>query len=156
MIEGAGETPSGNSWRSHALRHLNKPGKPQANLHDLKSVEISCTSGLLDFLIRSHITLCRYVCFSGLGTGRLRGRSNQTERHGNRQVPSRSCVAEAQYYNPQDYQTWIEIQWTHPLWYNRRGHRLDVKNPSMAPRRGRCAGGSCQLPVHHQSGKVIN
>lgn len=40
-----------------------------------------------------------------------------------------------QYYNPQDYQTWVEIQWTHPLWYNRRGHRLDVKNPSMVTQR---------------------
>ena len=43
---------------------------------------------------------------------------------------------EAQYYNPNDYQTWVEIQWSHPLWYNRRGHRLDVKNPSMVTCRG--------------------
>eukprot|EP00913_Durusdinium_trenchii_P007467 g7019.t1 len=42
---------------------------------------------------------------------------------------------DAQYYNPHDYQTWVEIQWTHPLWYNRRGHRLDVKNPSMVTQR---------------------
>ena len=40
-------------------------------------------------------------------------------------------TTEVQYYNPNDYQTWVEIQWSHPLWYNRRGHRLDVKNPSM-------------------------
>ena len=53
-------------------------------------------------------------------------------------VKMRSTVmpnGEAQYYNPHDYQTWVEIQWTHPLWYNRRGHRLDVKNPSMVSRR---------------------
>eukprot|EP00933_Yihiella_yeosuensis_P047462 TRINITY_DN4329_c0_g6_i1.p1 TRINITY_DN4329_c0_g6~~TRINITY_DN4329_c0_g6_i1.p1 ORF type:complete len:572 (-),score=80.14 TRINITY_DN4329_c0_g6_i1:140-1777(-) len=40
-----------------------------------------------------------------------------------------------QYYNPQDYKTWVEIQWTHPSWYNRRGHRLDVTQPSMVTQR---------------------
>ncbi|CAE7029019.1 unnamed protein product [Symbiodinium natans] len=42
---------------------------------------------------------------------------------------------DAQYYNPQDYNTWVQIRWTHPTWYNRRGHRLDVKNPSMVTQR---------------------
>lgn len=40
-----------------------------------------------------------------------------------------------QYYNPADYRTWVQIQWTHPLWYNRRGHRLDVNTPSMVTQR---------------------
>jgi len=42
---------------------------------------------------------------------------------------------DVQYYNPADYKTWVEIQWTHPVWYNRRGHRLEVNNPSMVTQR---------------------
>lgn len=42
---------------------------------------------------------------------------------------------DVQYYNPQDYNTWVQIQWTHPSWYNRRGHKLDVKVPSMVTQR---------------------
>eukprot|EP00927_Polykrikos_kofoidii_P081698 TRINITY_DN793_c0_g1_i2.p1 TRINITY_DN793_c0_g1~~TRINITY_DN793_c0_g1_i2.p1 ORF type:complete len:561 (-),score=68.01 TRINITY_DN793_c0_g1_i2:190-1872(-) len=38
-------------------------------------------------------------------------------------------------YNPSDYRTWIEIQWMHPLWYNRRGHRLDTSNAKMVTQR---------------------
>jgi len=39
------------------------------------------------------------------------------------------------YYDPNDYKTWVEIQWCHPTWYNRRGHKLDVKTPSMITQR---------------------
>jgi len=42
---------------------------------------------------------------------------------------------DAQNYDPSDYKTWVEIQWTHKLWYNRRGHRLDVSKPSMVTQR---------------------
>jgi len=38
-------------------------------------------------------------------------------------------------FNPGQYNTWVEIQWTHPKWYNRRGHRLDVNNISMVTQR---------------------
>jgi len=38
-------------------------------------------------------------------------------------------------YKASDYQTWVEIQWSHPLWYNRRGHKLDVEQPSMVTQR---------------------
>eukprot|EP00405_Crypthecodinium_cohnii_P021082 CAMPEP_0206480434 /NCGR_PEP_ID=MMETSP0324_2-20121206/37327_1 /ASSEMBLY_ACC=CAM_ASM_000836 /TAXON_ID=2866 /ORGANISM="Crypthecodinium cohnii, Strain Seligo" /LENGTH=557 /DNA_ID=CAMNT_0053957291 /DNA_START=86 /DNA_END=1756 /DNA_ORIENTATION=+ len=38
-------------------------------------------------------------------------------------------------YSPHNYKTWVEIQWTHPHWYNRRGHRLDTSNPSMITQR---------------------
>jgi len=38
-------------------------------------------------------------------------------------------------FNPQDFKTWVEIRWSHPLWYNRRGHRLDVNTPSMVTQR---------------------
>jgi hypothetical protein len=38
-------------------------------------------------------------------------------------------------YRPNDFKTWVEIQWTHPFWYNRRGHRLDVNTPSMVTQR---------------------
>lgn len=40
-----------------------------------------------------------------------------------------------QYFDPSNYKTWVEIQWTHPTWYNRRGHRLDVSTPSMVTQR---------------------
>jgi len=40
-----------------------------------------------------------------------------------------------QAYNPADYNTWVQIQWTHPVWYNRRGHKLDVHNPAMVTQR---------------------
>mmetsp|Transcript_4264 Transcript_4264/g.11446 ORF Transcript_4264/g.11446 Transcript_4264/m.11446 type:complete len:569 (-) Transcript_4264:99-1805(-) len=42
---------------------------------------------------------------------------------------------DVQYFNPADYKTWVEIQWTHPTWYNRRGHKLDVHTPSMITQR---------------------
>lgn len=42
---------------------------------------------------------------------------------------------DASTYNPSDYRTWVEIQWMHPLWYNRRGHRLDVTKASMITQR---------------------
>ncbi|CAE8651972.1 unnamed protein product, partial [Polarella glacialis] len=42
---------------------------------------------------------------------------------------------DVQYYNEQDYNTWVQIQWTHPSWYNRRGHKLDVSSPSMVTQR---------------------
>lgn len=38
-------------------------------------------------------------------------------------------------YNPQDFRTWVEIRWQHPMWYNRRGHRLDVSRPDMITQR---------------------
>lgn len=38
-------------------------------------------------------------------------------------------------YSPNDYNTWVQIQWGHPLWYNRRGHRLDTSVPSMVTQR---------------------
>lgn len=38
-------------------------------------------------------------------------------------------------YNPSDFRTWVEIRWQHPLWYNRRGHRLDVSRPDMITQR---------------------
>jgi len=38
-------------------------------------------------------------------------------------------------YNHGDYQTWVEIQWRHPTWYNRRGHKLDVSKASMVTQR---------------------
>jgi hypothetical protein len=40
-----------------------------------------------------------------------------------------------QNYNPNHYPSWVEIQWTHPTWYNRRGHKLDVHTPSMITQR---------------------
>lgn len=40
-----------------------------------------------------------------------------------------------QQYNPADPQTWVEIQWLHPTWYNRRGHRLDVSKVQMITQR---------------------
>lgn len=40
-----------------------------------------------------------------------------------------------QHFRPNDFKTWVEIQWTHPTWYNRRGHRLDVNTPSMVTQR---------------------
>jgi len=38
-------------------------------------------------------------------------------------------------FDPADYKTWVEIQWTHPTWYNRRGHKLDIHTPSMITQR---------------------
>lgn len=38
-------------------------------------------------------------------------------------------------YNAQNRSTWPEIRWSHPLWYNRRGHRLDVSRPNMITQR---------------------
>lgn len=40
-----------------------------------------------------------------------------------------------QHFNRDDYKTWVEIQWMHPTWYNRRGHKLDVNTPSMVTQR---------------------
>lgn len=40
-----------------------------------------------------------------------------------------------QYFDPSDYKTWVEIQWSHPTWYNRRGHKLDTSTPSMITQR---------------------
>mmetsp|Transcript_22836 Transcript_22836/g.53392 ORF Transcript_22836/g.53392 Transcript_22836/m.53392 type:complete len:567 (-) Transcript_22836:209-1909(-) len=34
-------------------------------------------------------------------------------------------------FNPGNHWSWVEIQWMHPLWYNRRGHKLDVSRPDM-------------------------
>lgn len=49
---------------------------------------------------------------------------------------ARICEAwDASQYNKADYKTWVEIQWLHPSWYNRRGHRLDVSKPSMVTQR---------------------
>uniref|UniRef100_A0A7S1L1W8 WW domain-containing protein n=1 Tax=Alexandrium catenella TaxID=2925 RepID=A0A7S1L1W8_ALECA len=51
---------------------------------------------------------------------------------------TRARVSEAwniNHYRPHDFKTWVEIQWTHPVWYNRRGHRLDVNTPSMVTQR---------------------
>lgn len=39
------------------------------------------------------------------------------------------------HFNPADYKTWVQIQWMHPTWYNRRGHKLDVNTPSMVTQR---------------------
>jgi hypothetical protein len=33
------------------------------------------------------------------------------------------------------YQSWVQIQWSHPRWYNRRGYRLDVSKASMVTQR---------------------
>jgi hypothetical protein len=33
------------------------------------------------------------------------------------------------------YSTWVQIQWSHPRWYNRRGYKLDVSKPSMVTQR---------------------
>jgi len=41
----------------------------------------------------------------------------------------------AENYKFEDYRTWVEIQWQHPLWYNRRGHKLDVSKASMITQR---------------------
>lgn len=38
-------------------------------------------------------------------------------------------------YNVQDFRTWVEIRWTHPRWYNRRGHKLDVSRADMITQR---------------------
>lgn len=40
-----------------------------------------------------------------------------------------------QRYRPNDNKTWVLIQWSHPVWYNRRGHKLDVNTPSMITQR---------------------
>lgn len=51
---------------------------------------------------------------------------------------TRARVSEAwdvQRFRPNDFNTWVQIQWTHPIWYNRRGHRLDVNTPSMVTQR---------------------
>jgi len=42
---------------------------------------------------------------------------------------------DARNYDPGDYKTWVQIQWSHPVWFNRRGHRLDVSKPSMVTQR---------------------
>jgi len=39
------------------------------------------------------------------------------------------------HYNPNEYKTWVQIQWSHPTWYNRRGHKLDVNTASMITQR---------------------
>lgn len=41
----------------------------------------------------------------------------------------------ADQYDPSDYKTWVEIQWQHELWYNRRGHKLDTANVQMITQR---------------------
>lgn len=33
------------------------------------------------------------------------------------------------------FETWPEIRWTYPLWYDKRGRKLDSKNPSMVTQR---------------------
>jgi len=38
-------------------------------------------------------------------------------------------------FNSKDYWTWPEIRWSHPLWYNRRGHKLDVSKADMITQR---------------------
>eukprot|EP00928_Gymnodinium_smaydae_P061621 TRINITY_DN45662_c0_g1_i1.p1 TRINITY_DN45662_c0_g1~~TRINITY_DN45662_c0_g1_i1.p1 ORF type:complete len:538 (+),score=137.26 TRINITY_DN45662_c0_g1_i1:70-1683(+) len=38
-------------------------------------------------------------------------------------------------YNVADHRTWVEIQWSHPTWYNRRGHKLDTSKISMITQR---------------------
>lgn len=38
-------------------------------------------------------------------------------------------------YDRMRYDTWPEIVWTHPLWYNRRGKRLDTSQASMVTQR---------------------
>lgn len=38
-------------------------------------------------------------------------------------------------YNVNDFRTWVEIRWTHPKWYNRRGHKLDVSRADMTTQR---------------------
>jgi hypothetical protein len=42
---------------------------------------------------------------------------------------------DAKRFNPNHYETWPEIQWTHPKWYNRRGHKLDTSSVSMVTQR---------------------
>lgn len=32
-------------------------------------------------------------------------------------------------YNPHSCETWVKVMWTYPLWYNRRGFKLDVSRP---------------------------
>jgi hypothetical protein len=39
------------------------------------------------------------------------------------------------HFNPGSYQSWVQIQWSHPYWYNRRGHKLDVNTPSLVTQR---------------------
>jgi len=38
-------------------------------------------------------------------------------------------------YNPQTYKTWVEIRWTYPLWYDRRGRKLQTKTHSLVTQR---------------------
>jgi hypothetical protein len=38
-------------------------------------------------------------------------------------------------FDHHNYQTWVQIQWTHNMWYNRRGYRLDVSKSSMVTQR---------------------
>lgn len=40
-----------------------------------------------------------------------------------------------QHYDPATYNTWVQIQWSHHTWYNRRGHKLDVSTPSLVTQR---------------------
>lgn len=40
-----------------------------------------------------------------------------------------------QCFDPNKPQTWVEIRWSHPSWYNRRGHKLDVSKPGMVTQR---------------------
>lgn len=40
-----------------------------------------------------------------------------------------------QHYNPNTYNTWVQIQWSHHTWLNRRGHKLDVSQPSLVTQR---------------------
>jgi len=51
---------------------------------------------------------------------------------------TQAIVSEAwdiSHYDKDNFQTWPQIRWTHPRWYNRRGHRLDVSRPDMTTQR---------------------